>query len=465
MKTRLLVHHVSKDRNLETLLKLSSFFNLDEVVMVGRRKLEKMANQQNDDEGVVVQESTSKLLFSATENSKIKGYKYFREALQDLQIVSSQSSSADYEKIQQHSKSKRHILVGIEIEPGAVPANKLRQSISERFPNCESVTFMPGNEGEGLIDSEKECCDMFVYVQQFFRVVSSSESAAGGAGSLNVATSVAVTLSQFFEPSDDSTKQPQHHKLLLFPILHFSPEAEQSRRVHFLIRPCTAFGANFVSVICASQKAFMGDKGNRSSFGKNMSSELHCPMESYSSVFQAVRDLKEMMTLKNSLIVVGVEINSVGDVPFQNQLEKFSQTFLARNQEKEQEVGIALLFCDLAFDSDGKLSENEKKFCDFVVSVNHRQVVESGSDMNLPCLVSIVLHRFSVFFGFSEGKQQIDENINKFSVMLKRKLGDTNQQQTVAKVKDNASKPAASNNKGFELEDGDDESGFFGGMM
>ena len=51
MKTRLLLHHVSKDRNIETLQNLSSnFFSLDELVLVGRRKDEKLKSGKNEGE-------------------------------------------------------------------------------------------------------------------------------------------------------------------------------------------------------------------------------------------------------------------------------------------------------------------------------------------------------------------------------------------------------------------------------
>ena len=484
MKTRLLLHHVSKDRNIETLQNLSSnFFSLDELVLVGRRKDEKLKSEKNEEEVAREDNSENNVHHCQSSKTKIRSYKYFRESLEDLQIVSATKENNNDEETKKHENSskiqqdRRHILVGIEIEPNAVPAHKLRQTIQEKFPNCESVTLMPGNEGAGLLPAEKEPCDLFVYVQQFFRVATvtvqndedkndDSASAAGGAGSLNVATSVAVTLSQFFHPSSSSSSTNNNSKhnniktLQIVPVLPFSVEHEKSRRVHFLCRPCTAFGSNFVAIVCPTHKVFMGDKGNRSSFGKNMNSEVHCPIESYISTFQALRDIRErtanmmmMLSLGNSdnndaTLVVGIEVRrtSSSSSSFSQQLEEQLLPALYNSKANNKKETLAILFPSTIINEndDGvgsslHLSDSDRKQCDVILTlpVDGNDVGLSSSSslsINLPCLLSIVLHRLCLFFDFSEGAQrEDDESIrmnNKFVVAVKQKIPNQRHQQS-----------------------------------
>lgn len=583
LKTCLLLHHVSKDRNLETLQNLSSnFFNLDELILVGRRKDEKQSSLKLNDET----SSTPQKFVDVNDSmikkgtTKVRSYKYFREALEDLQIHGSDNPEKEKEpnndtnnnitktepfsSRHQGNHKKRHILVGIEIEPGAIPANALRQTIQQQFPDCESVTFMPGNEGSGLLQSEKDHCDLFVYVQQFFRVAvvvpppSSSPSTktnqqqeegedpvAGGAGSLNVATSVAVCLSQFFSPSSSSSLSSSSsfivdrhlQKIQIVPVLPFSVEEEKSRRAHFLCRPCTAFGSSFVAIVCPTHKVFMGEKGNRSSYGKNMNAELHCPLESYVSSFQALRDIRQERTNTESarVVVVGIELlrsnsknnnhkmmkeqnHQNGSPSFTQQLE---QVLLPLLVEQTKPITLALLFAsptsspegttnphnqnDDDDDDDnqvdhhnfGRLSESDKKFCDIVLNLpipnrndeddhDHEDGSKFRTIINLPCFVSIVLHRLCLFFGFVEGQQQqqkeTEENnenadnennnnsrsshnngVNKFVVTLKQKSKQHQRQEETTKRKMCPLLRTSENTEGADDNDNDDS--LFGGLL
>lgn len=70
-------------------------------------------------------------------------------------------------------------LVGIEITPEARAVGT--------HPFHGPTAFMPGNEGDGLSDSQKSLCDSFVYIPHF----------GNGTASLNVAAATAVVLSHF----------------------------------------------------------------------------------------------------------------------------------------------------------------------------------------------------------------------------------------------------------------------------
>mmetsp|Transcript_35107 Transcript_35107/g.35744 ORF Transcript_35107/g.35744 Transcript_35107/m.35744 type:complete len:161 (+) Transcript_35107:310-792(+) len=71
------------------------------------------------------------------------------------------------------------ILVGIEIMEDA-------KSILS-FPFSSSIAFMPGNEGTGLSNKQKEFCDQFVYIPQY----------GSGTASLNVNVATAIVLHQY----------------------------------------------------------------------------------------------------------------------------------------------------------------------------------------------------------------------------------------------------------------------------
>ena len=70
------------------------------------------------------------------------------------------------------AKDQNCDVCGIEIMPNAVPVHSQ--------PFTKSTLFVVGNEGEGLSDRQKDCCDFFTYIPQFGNAVSLNINLAAG---------------------------------------------------------------------------------------------------------------------------------------------------------------------------------------------------------------------------------------------------------------------------------------------
>jgi tRNA G18 (ribose-2'-O)-methylase SpoU len=168
-RIEVVLHDVSKPRNFENILRACAALGVTRVVTIGRRKtlLEELA---------------------ASHNITVERYQFFGEALANFDLA---------------GVPKRTVLVGLEIVPDSVPAKDALAEVLARFPMCDRVLLMPGNEGKGMSALEKQHCDMFVHVPQFARIATTSDDDAaggGGAGSLNVGTATAIALHQLLQP-------------------------------------------------------------------------------------------------------------------------------------------------------------------------------------------------------------------------------------------------------------------------
>ena len=112
-------------------------------------------------------------------------------------------------------EDKTAVVVGIEIMPNAVNCGDLHAHLVRHFPKCRDVAFLPGNEGSGLTDQEKESCDVYVKVPQYAVVgMADVEGGAGedggehgGVGSMNVNTALAVVLQHFNAENERAAAQ------------------------------------------------------------------------------------------------------------------------------------------------------------------------------------------------------------------------------------------------------------------
>ncbi|CAN0273678.1 unnamed protein product [Ectocarpus sp. 12 AP-2014] len=75
--------------------------------------------------------------------------------------------------------SRGGTLIGVEIGGGA-------RNIDEE-PFLGTCAFMPGNEGSGMSEQQKACCDSFVYISQH----------GGGTASLNVTVAASIVLHRY----------------------------------------------------------------------------------------------------------------------------------------------------------------------------------------------------------------------------------------------------------------------------
>ena len=203
----LLVHNVSKPRNLDNAVRCAAVLGVRRVLLVGRRKHEKAAAAAAAD-GVAAPESGAEPAAAmaplgeaerasvtpsaaAAASSVVTTVKYYADA---MAVYGRARDGAPTEP----AATQRVIFVGLEIDPSAVDATVAAAEVRRRFPCCDTVVFLPGNEGTGLTPAEKVACDLFVTVRQRCRCVAASDAdASGGAGSLNVNTALAVALQQF----------------------------------------------------------------------------------------------------------------------------------------------------------------------------------------------------------------------------------------------------------------------------
>ena len=226
----LLLHDVSKPRNVENMMRCATALRLENVLLVGRRKeLVSISGNGKTDTAVddlqsgapnkAMSPSPSTTSFSSETGPRVDHCRYFSQAILHLFGTSkselkspladaddtSGSQSVPEEELTAlaHAESPRErrvVLVGVEIKPTAVCASQLPAFIAKKYPKCEKVYFLPGNEGKGMSEQEMKYCHEFVKVSQFCALCSDEDIApdgSGGAGSMNVNTALSVVLHQF----------------------------------------------------------------------------------------------------------------------------------------------------------------------------------------------------------------------------------------------------------------------------
>ncbi|CAM9499816.1 unnamed protein product [Ectocarpus sp. 4 AP-2014] len=86
---------------------------------------------------------------------------------------------SDLPSCRDYVHSRGGTLIGVEIGGGA-------RNIDEE-PFLGTCAFMPGNEGSGMSEQQKACCDSFVYISQH----------GGGTASLNVTVAASIVLHRY----------------------------------------------------------------------------------------------------------------------------------------------------------------------------------------------------------------------------------------------------------------------------
>jgi tRNA G18 (ribose-2'-O)-methylase SpoU len=177
LRVEVMLHNVSKPRNLANALRCAAALGVDRTVLVGQRKADKAA---------------------AADEAADPALAYCKYMTDALALYEREAPVSD--------AAKRVVFAGLEIMPGAVNAADAAAAVRRRFPACDTVVVVPGNEGTGLSQQERAVCDMFVIVPQSCRCVDpaavaaaaaeSGADAGGGAGSLNVNTATAIALQQ-----------------------------------------------------------------------------------------------------------------------------------------------------------------------------------------------------------------------------------------------------------------------------
>ncbi len=142
-RARLLLSNVVKDHNLAALLRTADAFGVDEVVVVGKRRI-------------------------ARAGSLSVGMAKFLRRRSFLQL----------DEAVAHLRGDGFRIVGIEVDEAAVPV--------EEQPFHGDTAFVLGNEGDGLSPKQRAHCDGLVRIRQF-----------GHTASLNVHVAGAIVLHQF----------------------------------------------------------------------------------------------------------------------------------------------------------------------------------------------------------------------------------------------------------------------------
>ncbi|MCA8944379.1 MAG: hypothetical protein KDB80_17585 [Planctomycetes bacterium] len=137
----LILHHIVKSGNMGALVRSAAAFGIDEIVVVGRRRLPTRA-------AVGMQSCVRRTNFLRLRDAE----DYLRE--RGVEIV------------------------GVEIDASAVPV--------EQHPFRGDTAFLLGNEGAGLTDAHRAMCDSFVRIRQH-----------GHARSLNVNVAGAIVMHHF----------------------------------------------------------------------------------------------------------------------------------------------------------------------------------------------------------------------------------------------------------------------------
>jgi len=395
--TRLLLHHISKLRNYVACKQVAAAFLLDEIVLVGRRKATDDNERLTDMPGA----------------PRIRHFKYFREALLGLQLISPppvdtlQPTPVREAEPPCDSFTKEHLLVGIEIQDGAVPAQSLAEVIHARFPRCRSVTLLPGNEGSGMLPMERDCCDLFVFVPQHSRVGGSDkEQDCGGAGSLNVASAVTVVVDQLVSRlrGDEPLRYAVPWPLSMETVMPFDEAVEGGRQAHYLIRIATSLGSARLSVV-SERRIVAGTRMKKHSMYRGaMSAEAHVAFDSFLTLPQALASARAACSGDESkprekTIVIGVA----------SAMTALHHPAMDRILATSGPVRVVIVL--------GVVHEADAAQCDVLMpSV-------TAESMPLACMLSAVLFRFCVAFGLVSGAAHGHVGIDgKFGVQTKREM-------------------------------------------
>ncbi|CAB1117421.1 unnamed protein product [Ectocarpus sp. CCAP 1310/34] len=140
---------------------------------------------------------THRLLYARGTGGVRRGFLRRRQGTQDEQAVGQPKFSiethaprglppgitftrfSDLPSCRDYVHSRGGTLIGVEIGGGA-------RNIDEE-PFLGTCAFMPGNEGSGMSEQQKACCDSFVYISQH----------GGGTASLNVAVAASIVLHRY----------------------------------------------------------------------------------------------------------------------------------------------------------------------------------------------------------------------------------------------------------------------------
>ena len=120
-----LIYNIGKSKNIGTLIRSASAFNIKQVLVVGENK--KVLGKFFGNQGTV----------KKTEFVFFKDFVELKEFLKENEIT----------------------VCGIEIDKSAEPVNKQ--------PFKGNTLFVLGNEGAGMNQRQRELCDQFVYIPQY----------------------------------------------------------------------------------------------------------------------------------------------------------------------------------------------------------------------------------------------------------------------------------------------------------
>lgn len=154
-KCYLLIHNIAKPKNVGMIVRSACAFNVEKIYLISKDPEKKLKSKLLKDFGVV---------FGAqgTEN-KIE-YEFFFSVKEAKQFFNEKGIK----------------IVGIEIGDNARNLHKPGAFEGD-------TVFVPGNEGDGIIEPLKSICDYFVYIPQY----------TNKTASLNVAVATSIILAEF----------------------------------------------------------------------------------------------------------------------------------------------------------------------------------------------------------------------------------------------------------------------------
>eukprot|EP00761_Pharyngomonas_kirbyi_P005600 gb/GECH01005605.1/.p1 GENE.gb/GECH01005605.1/~~gb/GECH01005605.1/.p1 ORF type:complete len:252 (+),score=68.42 gb/GECH01005605.1/:1-756(+) len=146
-----MIHHISKRKNIGRLVRSCVAFNVKQILLVGggSQKKTKFHNKF--------------ALFGNKGSSDHMNFKYFGNVSEAVHWL----------------KERNIAIVGVEIGESAQPI--------QNHPFTGSTCFILGNEGTGMTSKEIEICDYFVYIPQYGK----------GTASLNVTVAGSIILHHF----------------------------------------------------------------------------------------------------------------------------------------------------------------------------------------------------------------------------------------------------------------------------
>ena len=179
LEIHLLIHDISKPRNLKNAIRCAAALGVDKIVLVGQRKQAEMGDVDALLAGCSA--TRTELVYHKYWGQALAAYGKTRADGPSPTVTLEKHEEGGGEKTQSsdqenttnsNSHPQKAVFVGLEIVSDSVDSTDAITHVRDKFPECDTIVLLPGNEGTGMSQLERAACDFFVIVRQECRFLS-----------------------------------------------------------------------------------------------------------------------------------------------------------------------------------------------------------------------------------------------------------------------------------------------------